>query len=203
MPRKIALALSALMLLVATPALADDHRRGHDSRWYGDHERGEYRRHKQKKHFYRQHHRAQRHGHHVRWHGGRHWVPPGHRKHHRKVVIHRHYHGYKHGHGYRRHRDDGQALYAILALQIVNLLNDSQRNHVVWSQRRAYSAPIGETIQWHDGDAYGRVVPTRDGRDTVGRYCREFQQQIVVGQRSQSGYGVACRQPDGAWEIVS
>ena len=35
-----------------------------------------------------------------------------------------------------------------------------------------------------------------------GRYCREFQQTITVGGQSQQGYGTACRQPDGSWEMI-
>lgn len=192
MSKKIVLALSALLILTATPALADDSRHGRDARWYGDHDHDGGKHHK-----YKKHHKVRHQKHRVVWDNARRWVPPGHRKHHHKVVVH------KHRHDIRRHRDDDWALYAILALQIVDVLNESQRDHVVWAQQRAYSAPLGDTIQWNDGGASGAVVPTREGRDTAGRYCREFQQQIVVGQRSQSGYGVACRQPDGAWEIVS
>lgn len=200
MLKKIVLALSALSLVAATPALADDYRHGRERQWQGDHDRGHGKHYKKK---YKKHHQARRHDRRVVWHSGRHWVPPGHRKSHRKVVVHRHRHGHKHRPAYRGHRDDGSALYAILALQIVDVLNESQQGNVARAQQRAYGAPIGDSIQWHDGGAYGRVVPIREGSDRAGRYCREFQQQITVGQRSQSGYGVACRQPDGAWEIVS
>ena len=203
MSKKIVLALAALILMTTTPALADDYRHDRSSRWTGDHDRDGYEYHKHKKY-----HPAKRQDHRVIWHSGRQWVPPGHRKHSHKVAVYKHHHdyrrgGHKHRHDYRRHRDDNWALYAILALQIVDVLNESQRDHVVWAQERAYNAPLGDTIQWNDGGASGNVIPTREGRDTDGRYCREFQQQIVVGQRSQSGYGVACRQPDGAWEIIS
>lgn len=205
--KKLLLALSALFLLTASPALADDHRSRdgrHDGRWYGDHDRGGDRYHKHKKHHDRKHRRAKRYDRRVVWHSGRHWVPPGHRKHHRKVVVHRHHRGHKHHDRYRSHRgDDDWALYAVLALQIVDVLNESQRDHAAWAQQRAYRAPLGDTIQWNDAGASGSIVPVRDGRDTAGRYCREFQQRITVGARSQSGYGVACRQADGAWEIVS
>jgi len=34
-------------------------------------------------------------------------------------------------------------------------------------------------------------------------YCREFTQTVTVGGRLQSGYGTACMQPDGSWQIVS
>lgn len=32
-------------------------------------------------------------------------------------------------------------------------------------------------------------------------YCREFTETINVGGQLQQGYGVACRQPDGSWQI--
>ncbi len=36
------------------------------------------------------------------------------------------------------------------------------------------------------------------------RYCREYTKTITVGGKPQEqGYGTACMQPDGSWEIVS
>lgn len=32
-------------------------------------------------------------------------------------------------------------------------------------------------------------------------YCREFTQTFTIGGQTQTGYGMACLQPDGAWEI--
>lgn len=34
-------------------------------------------------------------------------------------------------------------------------------------------------------------------------YCREYTKTIRVNGRKESGYGTACRQPDGSWMIVS
>lgn len=33
-------------------------------------------------------------------------------------------------------------------------------------------------------------------------YCREFTQQVRVGNRIQDSYGTACLQPDGSWQVV-
>lgn len=32
-------------------------------------------------------------------------------------------------------------------------------------------------------------------------YCREYTQTFTVGGETQKGYGTACLQPDGSWEI--
>lgn len=32
-------------------------------------------------------------------------------------------------------------------------------------------------------------------------YCREYNQNVTVGGRTQSSYGTACLQPDGSWKI--
>jgi triosephosphate isomerase len=37
----------------------------------------------------------------------------------------------------------------------------------------------------------------------AGRYCREFQQTVTIGGRTEQAYGTACMQPDGAWEVIS
>jgi hypothetical protein len=35
------------------------------------------------------------------------------------------------------------------------------------------------------------------------RYCREFSRNAHIHGRQQEIYGLACRQPDGSWEVVS
>ncbi|MFC7334092.1 RT0821/Lpp0805 family surface protein [Rhodocista pekingensis] len=67
------------------------------------------------------------------------------------------------------------------------------------------STPLNQPIIWDNPDNGNRVVvtPTREGRTQAGAYCREFQQRITVGGRSEEAYGQACQQPDGSWKIVS
>lgn len=38
--------------------------------------------------------------------------------------------------------------------------------------------------------------------DSSGSYCREYSQQIRIGNQVQESYGTACMQPDGSWKIV-
>ena len=69
---------------------------------------------------------------------------------------------------------------------------------------QAYTAPVGAPIRWsnpYSGNA-GAIRTTREGWATSGSYCREFQQQVIVGGRVQSILGQACQQPDGSWRIV-
>jgi surface antigen len=63
--------------------------------------------------------------------------------------------------------------------------------------------PSDKAAEWKNPDTgnYGRVVPVNTYRQN-GRYCREFTQEIFVGGQKQTGYGRACRQPDGSWEII-
>lgn len=52
----------------------------------------------------------------------------------------------------------------------------------------------------------GTITPRRTYRVQRGsttRYCREFQQTITVGGKTERAYGRACRQPDGSWKIVN
>lgn len=34
-------------------------------------------------------------------------------------------------------------------------------------------------------------------------YCREYTKRVIIGSKVERGYGTACLQPDGDWEIVS
>ena len=52
----------------------------------------------------------------------------------------------------------------------------------------------------------GTITPRRTYRVRRGAttsYCREFQQTITVGGKTERAYGRACRQPDGSWKIVN
>ena len=75
---------------------------------------------------------------------------------------------------------------------------------MLFRSRKAYKAPIGETIAWNNPDSgnSGTFTPTRDGTNTAtGEYCREYQTTVTVGGKTESAYGTACRQPDGSWRI--
>jgi len=98
----------------------------------------------------------------------------------------------------------GTLLGAFLGSGIGGSLDRADEAYAAHAAARAYSAPLGYPIQWSNpasGNA-GRVWSTREGWSTSGAYCREFQQQILVGGRVQSAFGQACQQPDGSWRIV-
>ncbi|MDF2095968.1 RT0821/Lpp0805 family surface protein [Aquibaculum arenosum] len=79
---------------------------------------------------------------------------------------------------------------------------DRQQSYSAWNQ--ATRAPVGQTVSWNNPRSgnYGSVVPVRDGYHQSGAYCREFQQTIVVGGRTERGFGTACQQPDGSWKTI-
>ena len=60
------------------------------------------------------------------------------------------------------------------------------------------------TSDWVNPDSgnSGSFTPRRT-YSSGGRYCREYTQEIIIGGKKQSGYGTACRQVDGSWEIFS
>jgi surface antigen len=72
------------------------------------------------------------------------------------------------------------------------------------SQRALEVAPVGQAQTWRNPDSgnYGTITPTKTYQSN-GEYCREYQQTITVSGKTQKGYGTACRQPDGSWEVRS
>lgn len=132
-------------------------------------------------------------------------APPGRTRHVNNVVVMRpHGHWY---HGYGPYRGDTQAYqwlaFTAITLAVLDILSEQQQRAHEDAQIRAASAPIGQAITWNDGTAGGSVVALRDGTSSTGQYCREFQQTVTIGGRSEQAYGTACRQPDGAWQVVS
>ncbi len=72
------------------------------------------------------------------------------------------------------------------------------------SQRALETAPAGRALPWKNPQSgnYGTVTPSNYYQTADGRYCREYNQTIVIGGKSQNGHGTACREPDGSWQIV-
>ena len=93
---------------------------------------------------------------------------------------------------------------AFIGNQIGQSLDRADRIALAGAQRQAHLAPVGEPIQWSNPDSgnYGEIIPTREGRSSSGRYCREYQSSVVINDQTQQAYGVACRQPDGSWQVI-
>ena len=63
----------------------------------------------------------------------------------------------------------------------------------------------GQSSDWRNPDSgnSGTVTPTRTYQLASGQYCREYRQDIMIGNEKHETYGTACRQPDGTWKIES
>ena len=65
-------------------------------------------------------------------------------------------------------------------------------------------APDSRPVIWQNpSGARYQVIPHEFYENRAGRYCREFTTTATIGGRTEQIYGTACRQPDGAWELVS
>lgn len=74
------------------------------------------------------------------------------------------------------------------------------------SQSALETAPAGKPVAWNNPDSgnSGTITPTRTYQQVdTGLYCREYNQKINVGGKTQQAYGTACRQPDGTWKVQS
>ncbi len=59
-------------------------------------------------------------------------------------------------------------------------------------------------VVWNNPDSghSGTVTPQPAYQTPQGQYCREYQQTVTIGGRTERAYGTACRQPDGTWKTV-
>ena len=62
----------------------------------------------------------------------------------------------------------------------------------------------GQTSSWRNPDSghSGTLTPTRSFQTASGQPCREYQQTVTIGGRTENAYGTSCRQADGSWKIV-
>lgn len=119
------------------------------------------------------------------------------------IVVRPHGHAYA-GYGHHHHDDDAWKWLAFTAITLKlldNLNEQAQREHEA-AQVKATTAPVGEKIMWETDDSSGYVVTTKQGSTSDGLTCREFQQEITVGGKTEEAYGTACLQADGSWKIV-
>ncbi len=72
------------------------------------------------------------------------------------------------------------------------------------SQRALETAQPGQSLPWTNPETgnHGTVTPYKYYQTADGTYCREYSQTITVGGKMEQAYGRACRQADGAWQIV-
>jgi surface antigen len=63
--------------------------------------------------------------------------------------------------------------------------------------------PDWQPAQWHNPNngSYGYALPQRTYQRPDGQYCREYQTTVIVNGQPQTGFGTACREPDGSWRI--
>lgn len=93
----------------------------------------------------------------------------------------------------------------LIGSEIGKSLDSADRLEQQQAAQRAQTAAVGQTIAWNNPQSgnSGTVTPVRDGTSADGQYCREFEQSVTVDGRTERATGVACRQPDGSWKVVS
>jgi surface antigen len=99
----------------------------------------------------------------------------------------------------------GTLLGALVGSELGKSLDRADHAAMDRANQQATTAPIGQRIAWRNPDSgnSGVVMPTREGTGPRGEYCREYQQTVTVGGKSEQAYGQACRQPDGSWKVMN
>ena len=65
--------------------------------------------------------------------------------------------------------------------------------------------PAGRPSSWRNPDSghSGTITPVKTWQREDGQYCRDFNQSIVIDGKVEDARGTACRDDQGAWQIVS
>jgi surface antigen len=68
-------------------------------------------------------------------------------------------------------------------------------------QHALESAPDGESRRWSNtaSGRAGRVTPVRTVLTETGEFCRDYEEELRVGERSATYTHRACRDPRGRW----
>ena len=98
----------------------------------------------------------------------------------------------------------GVLIGGLLGGAIGNALDQKDKEMAAQAAQRAFeNSRSGESSAWRNPDSgnSGSVTPTRTYQAPSGQYCREYQNDIVIGGETHKSYGTACRQSDGSWKI--
>jgi surface antigen len=99
----------------------------------------------------------------------------------------------------------GTLLGAFLGREVGASLDKADAEFADRAATRAFTNVVGDKVPWNNprtGNS-GSVKALRDGYAPSGQYCREYQNTVVVGGRTEHAYGTACRQVDGSWKLVA
>ena len=71
------------------------------------------------------------------------------------------------------------------------------------AQQAFESGQTGTSVAWQNPDSgnSGSVTPTRTYQLANGQYCRQYRQDIQIGNETHQTTGTACRGADGSWQI--
>jgi surface antigen len=100
----------------------------------------------------------------------------------------------------------GTLVGAFIGSEVGQSLDNADRMAAARTAQQTFEhGRTGQTATWSNPDSgnSGTVTPTRTYQAADGSYCREYQQTVSVGGKTQEAYGRACRQPDGSWKIVN
>lgn len=122
-----------------------------------------------------------------------------------RIAVHRPFGPAYYGYGF--HYSDAAAArwlaFTAITLKALDTLDEEQVRYHEQAQIEAAAAPLGEEIAWEANGASGSVIALRQGTDSEGHSCREFQHVVSIGGTQETAFGTACLEADGSWRIVS
>ena len=100
----------------------------------------------------------------------------------------------------------GTLLGAVIGSEIGKSLDRADQIAMERSTQKALeTSPSGKTLTWSNPDTgnSGTITPNNVHRNSAEQYCREYQQTVNIGNKTETAYGTACRQKAGSWKIVN
>jgi len=99
----------------------------------------------------------------------------------------------------------GAVLGALAGGEIGKQLDKADLMYHQQAIEECYSKPLNKTIHWENeasGNS-GSVTPVREGyQASTGNLCRQYNQSITVGGKTETAVGTACQNYDGTWSIA-
>jgi len=131
------------------------------------------------------------------------WHAVPRQRYYRGIRVYRH-HGHRYP-GFGFYYSDADAFrwiaFTALSMAIIDHLDEQQQRLHEQAFVRATSANSGDTIYWQDEHSSGSITVTRIWYDRNGRQCRDLEQSVTTGRRTETGLSTVCLRNNGVWVV--
>lgn len=85
----------------------------------------------------------------------------------------------------------------------LSIMSSRDLRHLQAAFDQAHTLPAGTDANFRTSGLSGTVTPVRDGRTSLGLFCREYRFTLTDGTKRAESRQSVCRQNNGIWAVMN